>query len=202
MHIQTTNDRELHGTLSRPETTVLSARSMKPMPICCFHLRHRFTSNREIVRDTLQELFIKLYKNRKNLSTTDHIKFYLFCAFRHQLQNELAKVIPSVDITECETTFTLDQSALDQLIYDEKELNRQKKLNQLLNDLPVRQKMVIQYRFIEGLKYEEIAQLMDMNYQSVHNLLQRALNKIREEWQDDKSLLLTFFLIRRMQEGR
>ena len=96
----------------------------------------------------------------------------------------------------------LDQSALDQLIYDEKELNRQKKLNQLLNDLPVRQKMVIQYRFIEGLKYEEIAQLMDMNYQSVHNLLQRALNKIREEWQDDKSLLLTFFLIRRMQEGR
>ena len=149
----------------------------------------RFTSNREIVRDTLQELFIKLYKNRKNLSTTDHIKFYLFCAFRHQLQNELAKVIPSVDITECETTFTLDQSALDQLIYDEKELNRQKKLNQLLNDLPVRQKMVIQYRFIEGLKYE-------------HNLLQRALNKIREEWQDDKSLLLTFFLIRRMQEGR
>ena len=162
----------------------------------------RFTSNREIVRDTLQELFIKLYKNRKNLSTTDHIKFYLFCAFRHQLQNELAKVRPSVDITECETTFTLDQSALDQLIYDEKELNRQKKLNQLLNDLPVRQKMVIQYRFIEGLKYEEIAQLMDMNYQSVHNLLQRALNKIREEWQDDKSLLLTFFLIRRMQEGR
>ena len=162
----------------------------------------RFTSNRETVRDTLQELFIKLYKNRKNLSTTDHIKFYLFCAFRHQLQNELAKVIPSVDITECETTFTLDQSALDQLIYDEKELNRQKKLNQLLNDLPVRQKMVIQYRFIEGLKYEEIAQLMDMNYQSVHNLLQRALNKIREEWQDDKSLLLTFFLIRRMQEGR
>ena len=162
----------------------------------------RLTSNREIVRDTLQELFIKLYKNRKNLSTTNHIKFYLFCAFRHQLQNELAKVIPSVDITECETTFTLDQSALDQLIYDEKELNRQKKLNQLLNDLPVRQKMVIQYRFIEGLKYEEIAQLMDMNYQSVHNLLQRALNKIREEWQDDKSLLLTFFLIRRMQEGR
>ena len=187
-----------YGTLSRPETTVLSARSMKPMPIYGM----RFTSNREIVRDTLQELFIKLYKNRKNLSTTDHIKFYLFCAFRHQLQNELAKVIPSVDITECETTFTLDQSALDQLIYDEKELNRQKKLNQLLNDLPVRQKMVIQYRFIEGLKYEEIAQLMDMNYQSVHNLLQRALNKIREEWQDDKSLLLTFFLIRRMQEGR
>ena len=62
--------------------------------------------------------------------------------------------------------------------------------------------MVIQYRFIEGLKYEEIAQLMDMNYQSVHNLHQSALTKIREEWQDDKSLLQTFFLIPRMQEGR
>ena len=201
MHIQTTNDRELWDSFKAGDDRAFS-QSYETYADLLFSYGMRFTSNREIVRDTLQELFIKLYKNRKNLSTTDHIKFYLFCAFRHQLQNELAKVIPSVDITECETTFTLDQSALDQLIYDEKELNRQKKLNQLLNDLPVRQKMVIQYRFIEGLKYEEIAQLMDMNYQSVHNLLQRALNKIREEWQDDKSLLLTFFLIRRMQEGR
>ena len=201
MHIQTTNDRELWDSFKAGDDRAFS-HIYETYADLLFSYGMRFTSNREIVRDTLQELFIKLYKNRKNLSTTDHIKFYLFCAFRHQLQNELAKVIPSVDITECETTFTLDQSALDQLIYDEKELNRQKKLNQLLNDLPVRQKMVIQYRFIEGLKYEEIAQLMDMNYQSVHNLLQRALNKIREEWQDDKSLLLTFFLIRRMQEGR
>ena len=201
MHIQTTNDRELWDSFKAGDDRAFS-RIYETYADLLFSYGMRFTSNREIVRDTLQELFIKLYKNRKNLSTTDHIKFYLFCAFRHQLQNELAKVIPSVDITECETTFTLDQSALDQLIYDEKELNRQKKLNQLLNDLPVRQKMVIQYRFTEGLKYEEIAQLMDMNYQSVHNLLQRALNKIREEWQDDKSLLLTFFLIRRMQEGR
>lgn len=83
-----------------------------------------------------------------------------------------------------------------------KNLNRPKKAEPASERPAVRQKMVIQYRFIEGLKYEEIAQLMDMNYQSVHNLLQRALNKIREEWQDDKSLLLTFFLIRRMQEGR
>ena len=186
MHIQTTNDRELWDSFKAGDDRAFS-QIYETYADLLFSYGMRFTSNREIVRDTLQELFIK---------------FYLFCAFRHQLQNELAKVIPSVDITECETTFTLDQSALDQLIYDEKELNRQKKLNQLLNDLPVRQKMVIQYRFIEGLKYEEIAQLMDMNYQSVHNLLQRALNKIREEWQDDKSLLLTFFLIRRMQEGR
>ena len=180
MHIQTTNDRELWDSFKAGDDRAFS-QIYETYADLLFSYGMRFTSNREIVRDTLQELFIKLYKNRKNLSTTDHIKFYL---------------------TECETTFTLDQSALDQLIYDEKELNRQKKLNQLLNDLPVRQKMVIQYRFIEGLKYEEIAQLMDMNYQSVHNLLQRALNKIREEWQDDKSLLLTFFLIRRMQEGR
>lgn len=201
MHTQTINDRELWDSFKSGNDRAFS-QIYENYADLLFSYGMRFTSNREIVRDTLQELFIKLYKNRKNLSTTDHIKFYLFCAFRHQLQNELAKVMPSVDITECETTFTLDQSALDQLIYDEKELNRQKKLNQLLNALPIRQKMVIQYRFIEGLKYEEIAQLMNMNYQSVHNLLQRALNKIRGEWQDDKSLLLTFLLIRRIQGGR
>lgn len=157
----------------------------------------RFSSDRELVKDTLQELFIKLYKNRKNLASTDNIKFYLYTAFRHQLQNELAKIIPSVDLTECTTNFVTEQTALDELAGDEKEQQRLKKLNQILNSLPARQKTVIHYRFIDGLKHEEIAQLMEMNYQSVHNLLQRALKKIRDEWQDDNSLLLTLILLRK-----
>lgn len=179
---------------------MLSARSMKPMPICYFHTACvlRLTGRSSgILYKSFSSNSIKTVK----ISQLRHTILSFLC-FRHQLQNELAKVIPSVDITECETTFTLDQSALDQLIYDEKELNRQKKLQPASERPACTSENGHQYRFIEGLKYEEIAQLMDMNYQSVHNLLQRALNKIREEWQDDKSLLLTFFLIRRMQEGR
>ena len=65
----------------------------------------------------------------------------------------LAKVIPSVDITECETTFTLDQSALDQLIYDEKELNRQKA--EPASERPAcTSENGHPVPFIEGLKYE------------------------------------------------
>ena len=93
MHIQTTNDRELWDSFKAGDDRAFS-QIYETYADLLFSYGMRFTSNREIVRDTLQELFIKLYKNRKNLSTTDHIKFYLFCAFRHQLQNELAKSYP------------------------------------------------------------------------------------------------------------
>ena len=127
MHIQTTNDRELWDSFKAGDDRAFS-QIYETYADLLFSYGMRFTSNREIVRDTLQELFIKLYKTVKisQLPITSNSIF--FCAFRHQLQNELAKVIPSVDITECETTFTLRiNRQLDQLIYDEKELNRPKK---------------------------------------------------------------------------
>ena len=74
MHIQTTNDRELWDSFKAGDDRAFS-QIYETYADLLFSYGMRFTSNREIVRDTLQELFIKLYKNRKNLSTTDHIKF-------------------------------------------------------------------------------------------------------------------------------
>ena len=45
--------------------------------------------------------------------------------------------------------------------------------------LTKRQQEIIHYRYVEELSLEEIAQLLNINYQSVANLLQRALKKMR-----------------------
>ena len=38
----------------------------------------------ELVRDCIQDLFVKLHTNRKNLSPTLNINIYLICALKHR----------------------------------------------------------------------------------------------------------------------
>ncbi|MDH6306051.1 RNA polymerase sigma factor (sigma-70 family) [Parabacteroides sp. PF5-5] len=83
------------------------------------------------------------------------------------------------------------------MIADEQEQERQDKMNAILESLTPRQKEVIYYRYVEGMKIDEICKLMEMNYQSVQNLIQRSIKKVRSTFsQKDKSVLSIKFISR------
>jgi len=63
-------------------------------------------------------------------------------------------------------------------------------LNKLLNELPSRQKEALYLRYHQGLTVEQIAEMLDVNYQSASNLLHRGLLSLRKEWKGTFSLLL------------
>ena len=79
-------------------------------------------------------------------------------------------------------SFLLEPSVEDQYIDDEYSLNRKKLVEQILSSLPPRQKEIIYYRYLQELDFDEICTLMQLNYQSAQNLLQRAIKKIREQF--------------------
>src|SRR5215831_20099737 len=45
----------------------------------------KLCSDQEILKDSIQELFVELWNSRQNLSATDSVKFYLFKALRYKL---------------------------------------------------------------------------------------------------------------------
>ena len=53
------------------------------------------------------------------------------------------------------------------------------RMNYLLDALPPRQKEVMYYRYVEGMDLPDICKLMEMNYQSVQNLIQRSIKKVK-----------------------
>ena len=67
----------------------------------------------------------------------------------------------------------------------------QQTVREALRLLTDRQREIIYYRYIEELSIEEIASLMDMNYQSVQNSIQRSIKKIRESF----PVLIVFVII-------
>ena len=138
-----------------------------------------FTSDKGLVEDCIQDVFIKIFQNRKHLQSTDNIKLYLFIALKNKLFNVFRQDIKYYQIDSLEPVFTAEYTIEDEIIENEKEQFLNDKMIRMLDVLSPRQKEIIFYRFVEGLSYEEICQIMDMNYQSIQNLIQRSLKKLR-----------------------
>lgn len=138
-----------------------------------------FTPDREVVKDCIQDVFVKIYCNRNKLPKIDNVKLYLFIALKNTLFNVFQKDKAHYHIDTIEPVFTIEFSIEDKLIREEIEKEQSIKMNEMLDTLTPRQKEVIYYRYIEGLKMEDVCLLMNMNYQSVQNLIQRSFKKIR-----------------------
>ncbi len=152
----------------------------------------RFSDDSELVKDAIQELFIKLYNNRSNLGATDNIRFYLFKALKRRLIDELSQSTNTISLSTLSLPFDLEHSSDD----EEEEWEtvvRKKKLKSALSRLSPRQREAIYLRYEVDMSLEEIAELLDMNYQSARNLIHRGIDKLR------KTLLLVslfiFFLV-------
>ena len=73
----------------------------------------------------------------------------------------------------------------------ENEDDIKEKFEQVMNMLNPRQKEAIYLRFQLGLSYEEISELLQINYQSARNLIHRSISKIRENM--DFTLFIALF---------
>ena len=73
---------------------------------------------------------------------------------------------------------------------NEQYVTESKKIEKLLSLLTSRQREIIYYRFTQGMSMEEICGLMDLNYQSAQNLIQRSLKKVRQNYDSIEVFLL------------
>ena len=150
----------------------------------------RFTSDPEIIKDCIQEVFTSLYKNRNNLITPDNIKVYLFVSLKNCLIRTLYKEsFYDRELPE-NIQFSLESTVEEDFINNEQYATQQKMINEILALLTPRQKEIIYYRFIQELSMDEICILMNLNYQSAQNLIQRSLKKVRQNYDSIEVFLL------------
>lgn len=141
----------------------------------------RFTVDKHMVKDCIQEVFCSLIRTRSNLGETDNIRLYLLKSLKRKIIRELKNVnSQSSLITDQDYVFDLRWAEnMDDQLYD---LDEEKKqlLSEAMQSLTERQKEAIYLRFNRGLEYEEISFLLNLNYQSSRALIHRAIEKLRE----------------------
>lgn len=158
-----------------------------------YHFAYGYLKSKEEAESVVQEVFLKIWKNRKELKPELSFKAYIFKiaynyilelfkhvnreqAYKHQLLDE------AVDFTS-----DLNERLNYQLLLE--------KVNKLIEKLPERQKEIIIKRKKEGLPIKLIAEQLNIKPKTVENHLTEALKKLRNGLgKEDISAMLFFCL--------
>lgn len=141
----------------------------------------RFTKDQATVEDNIQEMFVDIWNTRERLSETNAIKPYLFVTLKRRIFLSLkkGKKISEKEIDDLDFDAEL---AIDQLIVNqETKIEQCDALRSAYSHLSARQKEILYLKYYSDMSYEEISEIMELNYQSARNLVSRAILKLSKQ---------------------
>lgn len=151
----------------------------------------KLAPDRELVKDCIQEVFISLIRNRKNLSESVYLKGYLFKAVKRKIVSEIVKKRNYEEVIQSDDyRFEIKLEKQNDIgNSDDIEGKRITTIQLAINTLTSRQKEALYLRFYKGMKHKEIASILNLSQQSSRALLSRALNRIKELMDGHKNKL-------------
>lgn len=143
-----------------------------------FQYGSKICGNQPLLEDTIQELFLEIWKNRNPVPALS-VRAYLLKALKYKLLKELARNNSTTyrENIEDDGTFELGHEAFLVAKQDDEEKN--KKVVRSLEQLSHRQKEIIYLKFYQNLSYEEVSAIMNINYQAARNLLYQAIKALK-----------------------
>jgi RNA polymerase sigma factor (sigma-70 family) len=138
----------------------------------------RFTADRELISDIMQDFFIELFCKPPGNTTVTHLKSYLFVSVRRRLLKTINKQVKMFESLTDEGSydFHLELSADNALIA----INRAQAIQGIVNKLTTRQREAVYLYFFEEISYVEIAEIMSLKeVKYARTLIYRALDDLR-----------------------
>ena len=144
-----------------------------------FNYGYKFVRNRNLVNDSIQDVFINIWSYKKNISETNSIKNYLFKAFRRELVRKINQENKEGDeFNDNNEEFSI---SAEQIMIINEEIDFQRNLlTNAISLLPSRQKEVIHLKYVSNLSYAKIAGIMDLEVKSVYKLLYKAIDRLKD----------------------
>jgi len=134
----------------------------------------------EQVWDYIHDLFVYVWESREKLGDPVVIRAYLLKSLRNRIIDDFRKnkkVNLNADISMVRDT---DMSREDEWVAFETSTQQSEKLGLALKALTDRQREVIYLKFNQNMSYEEIGDILGINYQSIRNLAHRAITELRK----------------------
>jgi len=145
------------------------------------HYGYRITSSEEIVEDAVHDLFVEIWKNRQTIGSTDNIRAYLTVSLRRKVIKALQKIQKTtIDKTPEEVDFSAELAIDEVIIASEQSAEWGAKLKSAMSKLSNRQREVLYMKYYSQMSNYEISEALEINNQSVRNLLHRSLEKLKQ----------------------
>ncbi|MPR33040.1 RNA polymerase sigma factor [Salmonirosea aquatica] len=145
---------------------------------------HRLYGCEDLVKDCIQELFLKLWHRRDAVGAVVEVTPYLCKALRRSIIDALRegtrryRIWNPADEDRLDVIFSHEDFLISQQIDQE----QRQRLTRALNQLTRRQREAIHLRYFEDFEPYQIAQIMGLSDQSVYNLLYRSVQALRDNF--------------------
>jgi RNA polymerase sigma factor (sigma-70 family) len=148
-----------------------------------------------LVKDAIQEVFLDLYlKRAKNKTNPENLRYYLILALKRNLIKKLKRNRRLVEEEACELNFEPEYSIEKAIIENEEEIELNRRVNEVLKNLPAKQKEALFLRYNESMEYDDIAGILNISVESVRKQVYRALSSIRKQFGNQGLVLFLFNL--------
>ncbi|WP_372772576.1 RNA polymerase sigma factor [Mangrovibacterium sp.] len=139
----------------------------------------KISPDSELVEDCIQELFLKLYTNRENLSETDQLEFYLLKSLKLTIyqklryQNRLEELSQPLDSFNLELVVETDES-------EGCDTERIRMVKESILSLSPAAQEILYLKFYSNLGYKEIGKMMGVQPDSVKKQVYRTIGRLKE----------------------
>ena len=142
-----------------------------------YQFAYSFIKSHELAEEIVSDVFIRVWEKRKQLEQIENLKLYLYVSTKNFSLNYLQKLLKN-------KTFELDQLSVElkslyadpeQVLITREMANR---VRLAVNQLPPRCKMIFKLVKEDGLKYKEVAELLDISVKTVEAQVTLAVKKL------------------------
>ena len=140
-----------------------------------------FHADADLVKDALQEMFVRLWQRRGMVASVKNVRGYLMVSLRRE-------IIAHLEIHKKWRAYTreaeaglqgVEDSPENQLMAKEVLVEQEQDLKLAIGRLPPRQREIIYLLFYRKLPQKEIATLMSINLASVYTLTSKAIKSLK-----------------------
>ncbi len=137
---------------------------------------YKILPDEHIIEDLVQDVFYEIWKKRKTLKIKNSVVAYLRKATRNKTLNYIRdqkidlRNAPPKENLKSKTNSTIQTLMADDL---------QVEIDQAIDSLPPRCRLVFVLNRFEELSYQEIADQLDISVKTVENQISKALKSLR-----------------------
>jgi RNA polymerase sigma-70 factor (family 1) len=167
--------------------------------LCRYALTYMQDEN--LAEDIVQDTFIKIWEQKKDLIASAEIKFYLITAVRNNCISALRKQ-KTQQVHFTDTTPEPDPEPFITTTQHYEMANEQaRKIKEALNQLPPKCKEVFLLVKMQGMSYKHAAESLGISVKTVENQMGKAIRIVRELALSQPVLLFLVLAVKNCLEG-
>ena len=151
-----------------------------------YHYGIKFFKDEVLVEDSIQDLFLELWRSKENLAEVKSVKYYLIVSLRRILLRKLKAEKSQMTVSSnsfLQHSLEEEEAFETVLIRIQAEEAHETRLAHAIEMLPPRQKEAVVLKFFHNRSYPEIMEMMGINYQTARKIVYKAVQNLRTHFQ-------------------